>query len=64
VKVLITGSKGQLGRELRKQFRKNDEVSLVLTDIDEMDITDIRDVERVLFLHNRMLLLIVQHILR
>jgi dTDP-4-dehydrorhamnose reductase len=51
VKVLITGSKGQLGRELRKQFRKNDEVSLVLTDIDEMDITDIRDVERVLFLH-------------
>jgi len=52
VKILITGSKGQLGRALRKEFKKDKDVSLILTDIDEMDITDIDDIKRVIF-HNK-----------
>jgi len=47
VKILITGSKGQLGRELKRQLKHKENTSLVLTDLDEMDITDIKDIERV-----------------
>jgi len=49
--ILITGSKGQLGRALRKEFKSDKDVSLILTDIDEMDITDIEDIKRVFFHH-------------
>jgi len=49
--ILITGSKGQLGRALRKEFKSDKDVSLILTDIDEMDITDIEDIKRVVFEH-------------
>ena len=41
VKILITGSKGQLGLEVAKQLRENKETDLLLTDIDELDITKI-----------------------
>jgi len=51
LKILITGSKGQLGRALIKQFKGKPNVSLVLTDLDEMDITDIDDIKRVVCLH-------------
>ena len=51
MKVLITGSKGQLGRALNKILRAKKDVSIVLTDLDEMDITHISDVERVMQTH-------------
>jgi len=41
VKILITGSKGQLGIEAAKQLSLNDKIELILTDIDELDITNI-----------------------
>lgn len=41
VKILITGSKGQLGLEVAKQLRGNKETDLLLTDIDELDITKV-----------------------
>jgi len=48
LKILITGAKGQMGRALKKQFKDKAGYDLVLTDLDEMDITDKRDVARVL----------------
>lgn len=38
-KILITGSNGQLGRELTRRLRKED-VDLILTDVGELDITN------------------------
>ncbi len=38
MKVLITGAKGQLGRELIKQMERED-YELILTDVDTLDIT-------------------------
>jgi dTDP-4-dehydrorhamnose reductase len=52
LKILITGSNGQLGRSLKKQFYKNKDITLILTDICEMDITDVEDVQRVFFSFN------------
>ena len=52
MKILITGSNGQLGRSLKKQFYKNKDITLILTDICEMDITDVEDVQRVFFSFN------------
>ena len=59
MKILITGSKGQLGNELQRIIKngyseigkvseniKNSEVSPL--DIDELDITKLEDVKRVL----------------
>lgn len=40
MKVLITGANGQLGREIQKQFVGKD-VELILTDVKELDITDV-----------------------
>ncbi len=51
MKVLITGSKGQLGRALNRILRGKADVSVILTDLDEMDITHISDVERVMRTH-------------
>lgn len=42
MKILITGSNGQLGREINKQF--GDQYELILTDIDILDITDYKQV--------------------
>lgn len=40
MKILITGANGQLGRELQRQYSKRD-VELILTDVSELDITDV-----------------------
>lgn len=40
MKILITGSKGQLGRELARQLKDRTGMELVMADIDELDITD------------------------
>lgn len=44
MKVLITGANGQLGRELTKQYKLQDNVELQLTDHKELDITDVSKV--------------------
>lgn len=41
MKILITGSKGQLGIEITKKLRENEKNDLILTDLDELDITNI-----------------------
>lgn len=43
MKILITGANGQLGRELTKQYADKD-VTLLLTDVNELDITNVDDV--------------------
>lgn len=43
--ILVTGSNGQLGSEIRKLSEKNDH-NFIFTDIDELDLTDINDIER------------------
>ena len=45
VKVLITGTNGQLGRELQKQFKGKD-VELIPTDVKDLDITDVKAVNK------------------
>lgn len=40
MKVLITGAKGQLGIELTKKLSTDSQVTVIPTDIDELDITD------------------------
>jgi dTDP-4-dehydrorhamnose reductase len=39
--ILITGANGQLGRELAKQYHKKKGINLILTDISELDITNV-----------------------
>ena len=46
MKVLITGSKGQLGIALNKLLSKRKDIEIVNTDIDDMDITNIEDVRK------------------
>jgi dTDP-4-dehydrorhamnose reductase len=41
MKILITGANGQLGRELTKQYRQKDNIELILTDVADLDITDV-----------------------
>ncbi len=48
MKLLITGAKGQMGRALNKLLKNKAGYQLVLTDLDEMDITDEKDVVRVM----------------
>ncbi len=43
-KILITGSNGQLGREITKQYNENKKAELILTDYKELDITDVNAV--------------------
>lgn len=43
MKVLITGANGQLGRELTKQYSEKN-VELILTDVKELDITKVNEV--------------------
>lgn len=43
MKVLITGSRGQLGTELTKQYSEKN-VELILTDVAELDITNTKEV--------------------
>lgn len=43
MKILITGANGQLGRELTKQYN-NENVELILTDVDNLDITKVDEV--------------------
>lgn len=40
VKVLVTGSDGQLGRSLRKAFASDENIEPYFTDYNELDITD------------------------
>ena len=40
MKVLVTGSNGQLGNELRLLARLTPEIEFLFTDLDELDITD------------------------
>lgn len=44
MKVLITGVNGQLGRELTKQYKVKSNVELILTDVVDLDITDVKAV--------------------
>lgn len=43
MKILLTGANGQLGRELTKQLKEKD-VELILTDVAELDITKVEEV--------------------
>ncbi len=43
-KVLITGCRGQLGIQLAKQLTQEGSYALLLTDVDELDITNIESV--------------------
>ena len=38
--ILITGSNGQLGRELQLRLSDRDDFEMLVTDVDELDITD------------------------
>ncbi len=46
MKILVTGSNGQLGNSLRREFGKDPEIVAVYTDVDTLDITDAHAVER------------------
>lgn len=43
-KILITGSHGQLGRALNDYYRENEDVRLINTDVEELNITDRQEV--------------------
>lgn len=47
MKVLVTGSKGQLGRELTEKLQQNPILSVYDLDVDELDITNLNAVEAV-----------------
>jgi len=47
LRILITGSNGQLGRELQKQMNNTDKYILMPTDVDEMDICNINEIRQV-----------------
>lgn len=44
MKILITGANGQLGRELTKQYKEKSNIELILTDVADLDITDVKAV--------------------
>lgn len=50
MKILLTGANGQLGRELQKQYADKD-VELILTDVKELDITDVKAVHKFVVEH-------------
>ena len=39
--ILITGANGQLGRELQLRLSDRDDFEMLVTDVDELDITDV-----------------------
>ncbi|MGH4139634.1 dTDP-4-dehydrorhamnose reductase [Clostridium sp.] len=41
MKILITGANGQLGRELTKQYKQKKNVQLILTDVLDLDVTNV-----------------------
>lgn len=43
-KILVTGCNGQLGREINRFYSDKNGFELINTDVDELDITDIKDV--------------------
>lgn len=45
MKIIITGSKGQLGTELNKQLKNIEEIEVIPTDKDELNIIDINSVD-------------------
>lgn len=45
-KLLVTGCNGQLGREINKKYAGREDVELVNTDVEELDITDVGKVLR------------------
>lgn len=46
MKILVTGSNGQLGREMRKALESKSSGLTLYTDIDELDLTDAKAVEK------------------
>lgn len=52
IKVLVTGSEGQLGRSLQNVFARDPEIEAIYTDKDDLDITNRYAVERFIFDHN------------
>ena len=48
MKVLITGSKGQLGLEISKQLKDNSGYEVILTDRNKLNIIDINDVNNII----------------
>jgi len=44
MKVLITGANGQLGREIAKQYKDKKHIDLILTDVLDLDITNVNQV--------------------
>lgn len=51
MKILITGSNGQLGRELAKQYSENKDIELLLTDVGDLDISNKTAVNRYMIQH-------------
>ena len=45
INILVTGSKGQLGSEIRELSKTSDH-NFIFTDIEELDLTDIYEIER------------------
>ena len=43
-KILVTGCNGQLGREINSFYKDRNGIELINTDVDELDITNIKDV--------------------
>lgn len=48
MKILVTGSHGQLGNCLRKTFSTDPELEVVYTDVEDLDITDREEVEHLI----------------
>ena len=46
MKILVTGSNGQLGQELRQLSKKYPDYEFIFTDIRELDITNRQSVDR------------------
>lgn len=45
MKLLVTGSNGQLGNEMRVVMQKHADIEVLYTDVDTLDITDIRQLD-------------------
>ena len=45
MKVLLTGANGQLGLELQRQLKGLDEIQVIATDYQDLDITDLTQVK-------------------
>jgi dTDP-4-dehydrorhamnose reductase len=43
-KILVTGCNGQLGREINRFYKDRNGIELINTDVEELDITNIKDV--------------------